>query len=57
MANELNAKLKRWPGWVLLVLVIAGFLAVGADALDRAREPGGSRRRDRSSSGVPDLRW
>lgn len=30
MANELNAKLKRWPGWVLLVLVIAGFLAVGA---------------------------
>lgn len=30
MANELNTKLKRWPGWVLLVLVIAGFLAVGA---------------------------
>jgi cytochrome c-type biogenesis protein CcmH len=30
MASELNTKLKRWPGWVLLVLVIAGFLAVGA---------------------------
>lgn len=30
MAGELNAKLKRWPGWVMLVLVIAGFLAVGA---------------------------
>ncbi len=30
MASELNSKLKRWPGWVLLVLVIAGFLAVGA---------------------------
>jgi cytochrome c-type biogenesis protein CcmH len=23
-------QLKRWPGWVLLVLVVAGFLAVGA---------------------------
>ena len=30
MASELNTKLKRWPGWVLLVVVIAGFLAVGA---------------------------
>lgn len=30
MASELNAELKRWPGWVLLILVIAGFLAVGA---------------------------
>ncbi|HSM67093.1 MAG TPA: cytochrome c-type biogenesis protein CcmH [Ilumatobacteraceae bacterium] len=30
MANDLNRKLKRWPGWVLLVFVIAGFLAVGA---------------------------
>jgi cytochrome c-type biogenesis protein CcmH len=30
MASELNSKLKRWPGWVLLILVIAGFLAVGA---------------------------
>jgi cytochrome c-type biogenesis protein CcmH len=30
MASSLNRKLKRWPGWVLLVFVIAGFLAVGA---------------------------
>ena len=30
MASELNTKLKRWPGWVLLILVVAGFLAVGA---------------------------
>ena len=34
MASELNSNLnsrvKRWPGWVLLVFVIAGFLAVGA---------------------------
>ena len=30
MASELNTKLKRWPGWVLLILMIAGFLAVGA---------------------------
>ena len=22
MASELNTKVKRWPGWVLLVLVI-----------------------------------
>jgi cytochrome c-type biogenesis protein CcmH len=30
MASELNSKVKRWPGWILLILVIAGFLAVGA---------------------------
>ena len=30
MANDLNSTLKRWPGWVLLVRVIAGFRAVGA---------------------------
>jgi len=30
MANELNRRVKRWPGWVALVFVIAGFLAVGA---------------------------
>ncbi len=29
-AKGLNRRLKRWPGWVLLVLVVAGFLAVGA---------------------------
>ena len=30
MASALNTKLKRWPGWILMILVIAGFLAVGA---------------------------
>lgn len=30
MASGLNARLKRWPGWVLLIFVITGFLAVGA---------------------------
>lgn len=30
MASELNRRVKRWPGWVLLIFVIAGFLAVGA---------------------------
>ena len=28
--RALNKRLKRWPGWVALVFVIAGFLAVGA---------------------------
>ncbi len=28
--SQLNRRLKRWPGWVLLLLVVAGFLAVGA---------------------------
>jgi cytochrome c-type biogenesis protein CcmH len=28
--SALNKRLKRWPGWVLLVFVVAGFLAVGA---------------------------
>jgi cytochrome c-type biogenesis protein CcmH len=30
MSSELNARLKRWPGWVLLVFVVAGFLTVGS---------------------------
>jgi cytochrome c-type biogenesis protein CcmH len=30
MASELNRRVKRWPGWVLLIFVVAGFLAVGA---------------------------
>ncbi len=30
MASSVNARVKRWPGWVALVFVIAGFLAVGA---------------------------
>lgn len=30
MASDLNRRVKRWPGWVVLVLVVAGFLAVGA---------------------------
>jgi cytochrome c-type biogenesis protein CcmH len=30
MSSDLNARLKRWPGWLALVFVIAGFLAVGA---------------------------
>ena len=28
--SALNRRLKRWPGWVLLLFVIAGFLTVGA---------------------------
>ena len=28
--SDLNSRVKRWPGWVLLIFVIAGFLAVGA---------------------------
>ena len=30
MANDLNRRVKRWPGWLALVFVVAGFLAVGA---------------------------
>jgi cytochrome c-type biogenesis protein CcmH len=28
--SALNRRIKRWPGWLLLVFVVAGFLAVGA---------------------------
>lgn len=34
-----SASLKRWPGWVLLVLVIAGFLAFGSTRDSGARTP------------------
>lgn len=30
MASKVNRRMKRWPGWILLVFVLAGFLAVGA---------------------------
>jgi cytochrome c-type biogenesis protein CcmH len=30
MASELNRRLKRWPGWILLIFVVAGLLAVGS---------------------------
>ena len=42
MASRLNKQVKRWPGWVLLVFVIAGFLAVGA-----ARDSGPQSQEDR----------
>ena len=29
MASDLNRRLKRWPGWVALIFVVAGLLAVG----------------------------
>ncbi len=30
MASDVNARFKRWPGWLLLILVTAALLAVGA---------------------------
>jgi cytochrome c-type biogenesis protein CcmH len=39
MANSVNTRLKRWPGWVLLVFVIAGFLAVGASRATGPQTP------------------
>ncbi|HSL73646.1 MAG TPA: cytochrome c-type biogenesis protein CcmH [Ilumatobacteraceae bacterium] len=30
MASSWNRRVKRWPGWVLLIFVVTGFLAVGA---------------------------
>lgn len=38
-ARELNRRLKGWPGWVALVLVVAGVLAVGATRDDGPRTP------------------
>ena len=29
MRGEWNKAVKRWPGWLALVFVVAGFLAVG----------------------------
>jgi len=34
-----STSLKHWPGWVLLVLVVAGFLAVGSTRDAGARTP------------------
>lgn len=39
MANQRLRALKRWPGWVLLVFVVAGFLAVGTTRDHGPRTP------------------
>jgi cytochrome c-type biogenesis protein CcmH len=36
---SLSNSVKRWPGWVLLVLVVAGFLAFGSTRDAGARTP------------------
>jgi cytochrome c-type biogenesis protein CcmH len=35
-----NGRLKRWPGWVALLFVVVGFLAVGASRDTGARSAG-----------------
>lgn len=37
--SSLSSRLKRWPGWVLLVLVVTGFLAFGSTRDAGARTP------------------
>lgn len=37
--RDLNRRLKGWPGWVLLVFVVVGFLAVGATRDSGPRTP------------------
>ena len=37
--RDLNRRLKRWPGWVLLVFVVVGFLACGATRDTGPRTP------------------
>ncbi|MEO6158044.1 MAG: cytochrome c-type biogenesis protein CcmH [Ilumatobacteraceae bacterium] len=39
MAGQLQHQLKRWPGWILLVLVVVGFLAVGSSRSAGPRTP------------------
>lgn len=39
MTGGWNRRVKRWPGWVLLVFVVVGFLAVGATRDGGARTP------------------
>ena len=45
MTRAWNARAKRWPGWVLLALVVVGFLAVGV-----ARDRGPQTPEDRIAS-------
>lgn len=37
--RDLNRRLKRWPGWVVLAFVVVGFLAVGATRDTGPRTP------------------
>ena len=53
--SEINNKMKGWPGWVLLLVVIVSVLAVGST---RASGPAEPRRADRAhfeASGVSGL--
>ena len=54
-ANRMRA-LKRWPGWVLLVFVVVGFLAVGATRGDGPSGPDERADVDRPARGLPDVR-
>jgi len=38
-ASDLNRRAKRWPAWVLLVLVVVGLIAVGATRDSGPRTP------------------
>lgn len=37
--SQLNRQAKRWPGWALMVLVVAGFLAVGGTRASGPQTP------------------
>jgi cytochrome c-type biogenesis protein CcmH len=39
MNSELNRRVKRWPGWAVLILVLAGLLAYGATRDTGPRSP------------------
>ncbi len=40
MRSAWNRKVKRWPGWLLLLFVVVGFMAVGATRDEGPETPG-----------------
>ncbi len=53
--REWNKAVKHWPGWLALVFVVAGFLAVGAFRSTGPGDAGGPRRRHRFAGRLSDL--
>ena len=51
-----RAVVKRWPGWVLLVLVVVGALAVGASPRRRAEHAGRAGTGHRAAHRLPGVR-
>ncbi len=56
MSSDLNRRLKGWPGWVAMIVVVVALMAVGMSRDSGPQNQRGAHRRDLQASGLPDVR-